>query len=151
MKWKQVDKKTKILSGTLRSIYLSFRRAYSRSRSFKVKRSRKGQTDIFGFGQRNTCFGVSFSSRMRKMTLQQLLNGKNRKKLKIGKIIRKKQRENGLFRPSKHQNSVIFQDIYMKFCTHIHLAGFFHIYSGISKIQKSSQHFLKILFLLIIF
>ena len=44
--------------------------------------------------------------------------------------------KNGLFRPSKHQNSVIFQDIYMTFCTHIYMTAFFHIYSGFLKIWK---------------
>ena len=29
--------------------------------------------------------------------------------------------KNCLFRPSKHQNSVIFIDIYLKLCTHMHL------------------------------
>ena len=57
---------TWIVSGTLLSIILRFRWTFSRSRSFKVKRSRKGQTENFGFGWRDNCFWVRFSSRTRK-------------------------------------------------------------------------------------
>ena len=66
------------MSGTLLSIILSFGWAYSRSRPFKVTRSRKGQTENFGFGQRGRCFWVSFSSRTRKMTLKHFFKGPNR-------------------------------------------------------------------------
>ena len=52
---------------------------------FKVKAVqghgiKKDQPENFGFGQCDTCFWVSFSSRTRKMTLEQFLNGRNRKK-----------------------------------------------------------------------
>ena len=36
--------------------------------------------------------------------------------------------KNSPFRPSKHQKPVIFQDIYLTFCTHINLTGLFHIH-----------------------
>ena len=35
--------------------------------------------------------------------------------------------KNDLFRSSKHQNSAIFQDTCLTFCTHIHLTVFFHM------------------------
>ena len=44
----------------------------------KVTRSRKGQTENLGFGRRDICFWVSFSSRTRKMTLEYFWNGPNR-------------------------------------------------------------------------
>ena len=54
------------------------------------------------------------------------------------------------FRPSKHQSSVIFQDIYLTFCTHIHLTGLFHIYSGFWKFEKKICFLNNIFFLIII-
>ena len=59
----------------------------------KVTRSRKGQTKNFGFGNRDTCFWVNFSSRTRKMTLEHSLNGpnptyfENRENAEIGRNI----------------------------------------------------------------
>ena len=38
--------------------------------------------------------------------------------------------KSGLFWSFKRQNSAAFQDINLKFCTHIHQQVFFHIYSG---------------------
>ena len=35
----------------------------------------------------------------------------------------------GLFRLLKYQNTVVFQDVNLKFCKHIHLSGFFRIHS----------------------
>ena len=73
----------------------------------------KGKTENFGFGRRDTCFGVSFSSRTRKMTLEHFerpkwKNLENRKNAEIaGNMVK-----NGRFRPSKRQNSDIFQDIW---------------------------------------
>ena len=51
---------TWIASGTLLGIILSFWWAYSRSLSFEVKMSRKGQFENFGFGRRDTCFWGQF-------------------------------------------------------------------------------------------
>ena len=65
----------------------------------------------FWFGQHYTCFWVSFSWRTRKMTLKDFLsrpnvkNFENRENAEIaGNSV-----NNGRFRPSKHQNSVIFK------------------------------------------
>ena len=63
----------------------SFRWAYSRSMSFKVMRSRKSQTENFGFGRCDTCFWVRFSWRTRIMTLGHFLNIPNRTNFEIGK------------------------------------------------------------------
>ena len=132
------------MSGTPLNTILSFRSAYSRSRSFKATRSRKGQNKTFWFGRRDTYFRVSFS-RMRKMTLERYLNGpnwtnfENRKNTEVARNSVK----NRIFWSSKHQNSVIFQNIYLKFYTHIHLTGVFLIFSGVLKIRKMSSIFLK--------
>ena len=87
------------------------------------------------------------------MTLEHFLNGRNRKNFENRKNaeIAGNRVKNGRFRPSKRQNSDIFQDIYLKFCTRIHLTGLFDIYSGFLKIRKISKNILKIIFLLIIF
>ena len=86
------------------------------------------------------------------MTLEHFLNGPNRKCFESRKNaeIARNSVKNGLFQPSKHQNSVIFQDIHMTFCTHIYLTWFFHIYTLFENSKKNPQ-FLKIIFLLIIF
>ena len=47
---------TWMVSGTLLSMILSFQWVYSRSRSFKVTRSREVQIRNFMFGTRNRCF-----------------------------------------------------------------------------------------------
>ena len=75
--------------------------------------------------------GQFFVKNAKKMTLEHFSNDPNRENFenRIENRNRRKQRENGLFRPSKHQNSVIFQDTYLKLCTHIHLTGFFYKYS----------------------
>ena len=44
---------------------------------------------------------------------------------------------------TESRNSVIFLDIYLKFCTHMHLTEFFHMYSGSSKIRKIVPKFLE--------
>ena len=53
--------------------------------------------------------------------------------------------KNGLFylQNNESRNSVIFLDIYLKFCTHMHLTEFFHVYSGLLKIRKILPKFLK--------
>ena len=81
------------------------------------------------------------------MTLEHFLNGRNRKNFENRKNaeIAGNRVKNGRFRPSKRQNSDIFQDIYLKFCTRIHLTGLFHIYSGFLKIRKIFLFF-KIIF-----
>ena len=87
----------------------------------------------------------SFSLRTRKMTLEHFLNGRdrtkfeNRENVEIAGISVK----NVLFRPSKYPNSAIFQDVYMKFCTHIHLTGVFHIHSGFFENSKKIPIFWK--------
>ena len=54
-----------------------------------------------------------------------LLNGPSRTKfeIQVNTEIAGNGMKNGRFRPSKHQNSGIFQDIYLKFCTHIGTPG----------------------------
>ena len=120
---------------------------------FKVKitRSRKGQTENFGFGRRDTCCWVSFSSRTQNMTPEHFWNGPNRTNFEIGKIQKPKETAwKWPFSTSKQQNSVIFQDICLTFRTHIHLAEFLHIYSVFLKIRKipifSDNIFLFIIF-----
>ena len=110
------------MSGTLLSIILSFPWAYSRTRSFKVMRSRKDQTENFVFGRRGSCFRVNFSSRTRKMTLEHFLNGPNRTSFEnqknaeiAGNIVK-----NGRFRPSKRQNPGILK---------ISTLNFVHVYT----------------------
>ena len=128
MKW---SNSTWIVSGTLLSMILGFQWVYWRSRSIKVTRSRKGQIKTFMFGTRDRCFYVRFSSRMRKMTLKHFFERpKSNKVWKSWKCENlRKQRENCHFRPSKCHKWVIFEDIDFKFCTHIHLRGFFHMFS----------------------
>ena len=108
-------------------------------RIFKVKvtRSRKGQIKTCMFGTRYTYMvQVSFSSRTRKMIIKHYLNGQNRmnfenrENVEIPRISVK----NGHF--DLLQNVIswsFFQDIGLKFCTHIHLIVFFHIYSIFEK------------------
>ena len=104
---------------TLLSVILSFMWAYLRSSSIKVTKSRKGQTKNFAFGRRDECFLGQISVKNVKNGTRTLLERpKSNKFQKSGKYrTRREQRENGCSRPSKHQNSVIFQDIYWKFCT----------------------------------
>ena len=45
--------------------------------------------------------------------------------------------KSGLFWHSKRQNSAVFQDSNLKFCTHIHHQVFLYIHSGFSTTQKS--------------
>ena len=107
---------------------------------FKVTRSRKGQTKNFRFGWSDICFWVSFS-RTQKLTLEHFLNGPNRKKSenRENTEIAGNSVKNSRFQPSKQQNSVIFQDIYLKFCINIcapdralsHIFRFFLKYSPI--------------------
>ena len=52
----------------------------------------------------------------------------------------------GHFRPFKRQNSDVFQDIYFKFCTRIHLTGLFQICSVLLIIRKFSVFFGKSFF-----
>ena len=79
------------------------------------------------------------------MTLEHFLNGRNRKNFENRKNaeIAGNRVKNGRFRPSKRQNSDIFQDIYLKFCTRIHLTGLFHIYSGLLKIRIFFPNFFE--------
>ena len=80
-----------------------------------------------------------------KITLEHFLNGPNRTNSESRKNaeITGNSVKNGRFQPSKHQNLGIFQDIYLKFCTHIHLAWLFHIYSGFLKIWKRFLQFFE--------
>ena len=88
---------------------------------------------------------VSFSSRTQKMTLEHFFNHPDRTNFENWENaeIAGNSVKNDLLWPSKHQNYVIFQDIYMKFCAHIHLTGFFHIYFGFLKIRKIYPIFWK--------
>ena len=97
------------------------------STSFKVTRPRKGQTEIFCFWRRDTCFWVSFSSSTRKMThffnTKTLFEWrKSHKFWKSGKYRNlRKQRDKMLYSTFKTPKLGIFQDIYFKLCTHMHL------------------------------
>ena len=104
---------------TLLSVIPSFMWAYLRSSSIKVTKSRKGQTKNFAFGRRDECFlGQISVKNVKNGTITLLERPKSNKFQKSGKYRnRREQRENGCSRPSKHQNSVIFQYIYLKFCT----------------------------------
>ena len=95
-------------------------------------------------------FSGQFFVKNAKKTLEHFLNGPNRTNFQNRKNaeIAGNSVKNGLF-DLFHQNPSIFQDIYMKFCTHICLTGFFHIYSGFLKIQKKNPNFLKNIFLII--
>ena len=102
---------------------------------------KKDQIYNFRFGQCDTCFQVTFSSRAQRMTLEHFLNGPNRtifENLKITDIL--KQHKSGLLWHSKRQNSAVFQDIAVKFCTCIHRQVLFHIYSSFWK-KKSWKIF----------
>ena len=72
-----------------------------------------------------------------KMTLEHFLNGPNQTKFenRENAKISGNSVKNGHFRPSKCRKLVILQDINLKFCTHMHLTGFFRIYS-VFLIQK---------------
>ena len=120
------------MSGTLLSINLSLRWAHSGSRSFKVRRSRKGQTDNFGFVRRDTCFWVSFSSTTPKMTLEHFLNGPNRTKFENRKNadIAETNVKMTVFDLQNAKFRAFFQLIYLTFCTRIHKTGPCHIYSS---------------------
>ena len=74
------------------------------------------------------------------MAPKHFLNGRNRTKFENSKNVEipGNSVKNGHFRPSKCHKLVIFQDIDLKFCTHIHLIGFSHIYSGFLKIRNFS-------------
>ena len=48
-------------------------------------------------------------------------------------------RKRGLFGHSKRQNSAVFQDRDLKFCTFIYLQAFFYIYSVFFQIQSFSK------------
>ena len=54
---------------------------------------------------------------------------------------RREQRKNDPFRPSKHQNSVIFQDIYLKFCTRVHLTSSFTYIPVFWKFENFPKYF----------
>ena len=79
------------------------------------------------------------------MTPKHFLNGRNRTKFENRKNVEipGNSVKRGHFRPSKCLKLVILQDIDFKFCTHIHLIGFFHIYSGFLKIRNFSLIFLN--------
>ena len=81
----------------------------------------------------DACLWGSFSSRTRKITLNHFLSGPNWTKFENREkvVIPGNSMKNCHFRPSKCHKLVIFQDIYLKFCTHVHLTGFFHIYFGL--------------------
>ena len=134
------------MSGTLLSIILSFRWAYARSKSFRVTRSTEGQTENFTFEGRDHVLG-QFSINNAKMALERFLNGPNRKKMKIKKCRNSREQRGRLnfFPPSKYQNSVIFEDIYLTFCTHIDLRGFSNIYCDLWKLENFLWRFLKIM------
>ena len=77
------------------------------------------------------------------MTLEHFLNGRNRKNFENRKNaeIAGNRVKNGRFRPSKRQNSDIFQGIYLTFCTSVHLTGRFHIYFGFLKFENFPKCF----------
>ena len=126
------------MSGTLLMSIHKLQLAYSRSRSFRVTRSRKGQTKklclggvihVLGsfFRQERENDPITLFERLKADTFLTARKCKNRRE----------QREKWPYWPSKHQNSEISQDIYMKFCTHKHLTWFFHICFGFLKIRKN--------------
>ena len=119
------------------SMILSLRWVYSRSRSFKVTRSKKGQIKILSLRRIIRVFRSVFIKND-KMTLKHFLSGPNRTTFENHENaeIPANSLKNGHLRPSKCHKLSIFQDIDLKFCAHIHLRGFFHIYSflEISKI-----------------
>ena len=88
-------------------------------------------------------FGYVCRHESQKTTQEHLLNSPNRTNFENWENadIAGNSVKNGRFRHSKHQNSVIFQDMHLKFCTRIHLTGFFHIYSVFLKIQKIPKYF----------
>ena len=91
-------------------------------------KGQKGQILKFGFGWCDTCSDFYQEC---KITIEHFLNGRNRTKFE--------NRENaeilvinvmsGLFGHSKRQNSAVFQDINVKYCTHINRQVLVHIYS----------------------
>ena len=87
-----------------------------------------------------------FSSRTRKTTLEYFLNVLNPAKFESRENaeIPFKLLEKLPFRPSKYQNSAIFQDIHLNYAIHIHISGFFDIYS-VFLIRKFSLIFMKII------
>ena len=98
-------------------------------------------------GSQDLCKNVCTSMfTMPKLTLEHFLNDPNWTNFENfeNTEIARNSMKNGLFQHSKHQNSGIFQDIYLKFCTHIYLTGFFDMYSVFWKCKKI-PHFLKIM------
>ena len=59
--------------------------------------------------------------------------------------------KSGRFRPLERQNSGIFHDIYLKFCTRLHPRELFHLYSVFRKFEIFPEFFENNVFLLIIF
>ena len=88
--------------------------------------------------------GSGFSSGTRKMTVKHFLNGPNRTNFenRENTEIARDSVKNSLLSTFKTPKLGHFQDIYLKFCTHMHLTGFFHIYCGFLKIPKN-LHFWK--------
>ena len=130
------------MTGTLLSIILSFRWAFWNWRLLKVMRWMKDLTEFFGFGRHDACFFVSCSSRTRKISLEHFLN-----RSKPANFENREYVENAgnsvkmtVFDLQNIKTRSFFK-MYLKFCTHIHLTSFFHIYSVKKKIGKIPQIF----------
>ena len=80
----------------------------SRSRSFKVSRSRKGQTEIFGLGSVIHVLGHCCFVKNARIAIEHFLNGPCRTKFENQENteIARNRVKSGLFRSSKHHISV---------------------------------------------
>ena len=87
----------------------------------------------------------------REMTIEHFLNGPSRTQFenRENPEIVGNRMKSGLFRSSKHQKYVNFQDLCMTFCVHIHLPEFFRIFFGRSKIRRKNPIFKNILVFII--
>ena len=106
-----------------------------KSRSSKVTRSKRSSLKFW------VCitwymFLGQVSVKNAKMTQEHFLNGPNRTKCDHRKNaeIAVNSVKSGLLGHSRRQNSAVFQNIDLKFCTHIHRRVFFHKHSLFSKI-----------------
>ena len=69
-------------------------------------------------GFSDTCFWVSFSSKIHKITLKHTFRSTNRSKIRIQKTV-KNHRRMTIFGQITEDNSFIFEDVASKCCTHV--------------------------------
>ena len=108
------------------STILIFRRA-DFGRGHPISLFQKGQASNFGLGLCYICFGPIFLQERQTMSLKCFLRTKLKNKIsKSGKYRKPSHSVKSVhFCPSKYQNSVVLQDVYL--CTHTHQTVAFNI------------------------